>query len=64
MKLYVIYAKNTIGCSQYLNSAIIEVESAQLSEEDISIIEQAILEEVSNENVFSVTVLNWKELAA
>lgn len=64
MKLYVIYAKNIIGCSQHLDSAIIEVESPQLSEEDVSAIERAILEEMSNEKVFSITVLNWKELAA
>ena len=63
-KLYVVYAWQTLGMkSQAISSAIIEVEHLPLYENDIDTIEQEIVDQI-NADYATVTIINWKELAA
>lgn len=63
-KLYVVYAWQTLGMKgQVISSAIIEVAHLPLYENDIDTIEQEIVDQI-NADYATVTIINWKELAA
>lgn len=61
-KLYVVYIwHNPESKGQWINSTILEVEHAPLSEKDINAIKWEILCQINKPYTY-VTIINWKEL--